>query len=198
LVVLGLGVWFAVVVTAFALLWRYKSTPGDPGAIADRWPTQSTIVPASDRPTLVMFAHPKCDCTRASLAELREVMSRFSDKLSARVMLVRPKGSPAGWVSASSRNWALASSIPGVQVSEDLDGVEAARFGAATSGEVVLYGPEGKLRFHGGITGVRGHEGDNQGLQGLMTAIATAPVAIAASKVFGCALEDEIEKGGEP
>jgi hypothetical protein len=110
--------------------------------------------------------------------------------------LVRPMGSPASWISSSSQNWALAAGIPGVQVNEDVDGAEAARFGAATSGEVVLYGADGKLRFRGGITGVRGHEGDNLGLQKLMAAVASAPAGVGESKVYGCALQDEIAKGG--
>jgi hypothetical protein len=152
-----------------------------------------------------MLAHPKCDCTRASLTELREVMSRFSQQVSAHVLLVRPAGSPASWASSSSLNWALASSIPSVDVREDVDGVEAARFGAETSGEVVLYSPRGRLLFRGGITGVRGHEGDNLGLQRLTAALISASSSlqvpgteVAQSQVFGCALKDPLTVGANP
>ena len=110
-------------------------------------------------------------------------------------------GSPASWASSSSLNWALASSIPGVEVREDVDGVEAARFGAETSGEVVLYSPRGRLLFRGGITGVRGHEGDNLGLQRLIAALSSAsspPAAVAESQVFGCALKDPLTIGANP
>jgi hypothetical protein len=42
-------------------------------------------------------------------------------------------------------------------------GREAALCKATTSGETVVYDAAGKLRFHGGITGARGHIGDNAG-----------------------------------
>ena len=37
---------------------------------------RTTLVRASDRPTLVLLAHPQCDCTRATLGELAEVLAR--------------------------------------------------------------------------------------------------------------------------
>jgi hypothetical protein len=210
LVGFGLVCWLVVVVAGFAWLWHYKSIPGAAGAAPEQWPAASQLPRADDRPTLVMLTHPKCDCTRASLSELRQVMSRFSDRVAAHVLLVRPPDSPASWVSSASVNWALASSIPGVDVREDIDGVEAARFGAETSGEVVLYSPQGRLLFRGGITGVRGHEGDNLGLQRLTAALATPPAQIvgqvpgqvpgriAESQVFGCALKDPVASVDSP
>jgi hypothetical protein len=198
LVGFGLVCWLVVVVAGFVWIWHYKSIPGAPGATPEQWPAASQMQLAGDKPTLVMLAHPKCDCTRASLGELRQVMSRFSDRVAAHILLVRPFGSPASWVSSSSANWALASSIPGVDVCEDVDGAEAARFGAETSGEVVLYSPHGRLLFRGGITGVRGHEGDNVGLQRLMAALTSPSAQLAESKVFGCALKDPVVSGGNP
>ena len=198
---LGLATWLGVVGGGFACIWNYKSIPGTAGVAPGQWPAASQIVRAADKPTLVMLAHPKCDCTRASLSELREVMSRFSQQVSAHVLLVRPAGSPASWESSASLNWALAASIPGVDVREDIDGAEAARFGAETSGEVVLYSPRGQLLFRGGITGMRGHEGDNLGRQRLIAALTSAPsgpAAIAQSQVFGCALNDSLTIGDKP
>lgn len=66
---------------------------------------------------------------------------------------------------------------------------EAARFGAQTSGHVVVYDAGGVLRFSGGITLVRGHVGANRGrslveglIHGRLDGAYEAPV-------FGCALE---------
>jgi hypothetical protein len=50
----------------------------------------------------------------------------------------------------------------------DPDGEEAQRFGAATSGHVLLFDPAGELRFSGGITASRGHVGDNDGCDRLI------------------------------
>jgi hypothetical protein len=76
----------------------------------------------------------------------------------------------------------------------DDGGVEARRFGVKTSGTVLLYSALGRLLFHGGITGSRGHEGDNYGITRLAAALrggagdTAVPVV---SRVFGCALGAE-------
>lgn len=41
------------------------------------------------------------------------------------------------------------------------------RFGAYTSGQVMLYDTDRRLAFNGGITGSRGHEGNNKGRQAI-------------------------------
>ena len=50
-------------------MWSASRPGGDPEAPA-RWPEASALVRNADGPTLVLFAHPKCPCTDASLAEL--------------------------------------------------------------------------------------------------------------------------------
>ena len=54
---------------------------------------------------------------------------------------------------------------------QDISGDEARRFGAATSGEALLYSPSGKLLFHGGITPSRGHEGGSVGRDALVRCV---------------------------
>jgi hypothetical protein len=75
-----------------------------------------------------------------------------------------------------------------VTVIFDQDAVEAKRFGAATSGQVMLYTASGDLAFRGGITGLRGHPGDNVGRQRLWAALEGRPPDRCDSLVFGCAL----------
>lgn len=67
---------------------------------------------------------------------------------------------------------------------------EARRFGARTSGFVVVYDAVGALRFSGGITVTRGHIGHNLGhvlvdelVHGLRNGTFQTPV-------FGCSLEE--------
>src|ERR1700680_1132231 len=59
--------------------------------------------------------------------------------------------------------WHAASDLPGTVVISDLGGREADLFRAAISGETGVYDAAGDSRFHGGITGARGHAGDNAG-----------------------------------
>jgi hypothetical protein len=69
------------------------------------------------------------------------------------------------------------------------DLVEARRFGAQTSGDVVVYDAAGTLRFQGGITISRGHVGHNLGHVRVDAIVHGATTGVAQTPVFGCALE---------
>jgi len=75
-------------------------------------------------------------------------------------------------------------------VSVDVDGVEARRFGVATSGSTLLYDAAGNLLFLGGITGARGHSGDNAGMSAVLAGIRTGCADPDQTPVFGCSLLD--------
>jgi hypothetical protein len=85
--------------------------------------------------------------------------------------------------------WKRAQAIPGVVVVSD-DGTEAAIFHANTSGQTMLYDASGNLRFKGGITGARAHEGENFGLDSLLAALQPSARSVAMAPVFGCSLHD--------
>jgi hypothetical protein len=73
-------------------------------------------------------------------------------------------------------------------VLDDADGAESRRFGAAASGHVVAYDAAGRLRFHGGVTASRGHEGDNAGADALVAILRGGKPAITSAPTFGCAI----------
>jgi len=174
------------VLAGMALLWTHAGTPGQPGDAPTGWPAASTIVRAVDRPTLVLFAHPRCPCTRASLGELRRIVDAQRGRVDAQVWVVVPDGAPADW--SDRGELVSAADIPGVAIHFDHGGAEAKRFGAHTSGQVVLYDAVGRLRYQGGVTGSRGHAGDNDGEERLLAQLQiTVPVALVAP-VFGCDL----------
>jgi hypothetical protein len=76
----------------------------------------------------------------------------------------------------------------GIEAYRDPDGVEAKRFGLTTSGEVSIFSPSGELRYSGGLTGARGHEGDNRARRPLLSQSADSPKQ---APVFGCGLHNE-------
>jgi hypothetical protein len=193
-VVAWIGVWALVCVAGMALLWRYKAAPGDPGAPPAQWPAQSGLARAGEAPTLVMVMHPHCPCSRASLGELAEVMRRADDGVVAYAVLSVPdgvEGDPAAW--ARGELWTMAAEIPGVQVIVDADAQLAEVFGVETSGHVLVYDPAGGLRYSGGITGARGHAGDNVGRSRVVALLSAGTPDRDRSNVFGC----EIEVAGE-
>ena len=83
------------------------------------------------------------------------------------------------------------SKLPATVAISDLGGREAALFKATTSGETVVYDTAGKLGFHGGITGARGHIGDNAGCFAIEAYANAGFTATTRTRVFGCPLFGE-------
>lgn len=136
----------------------------------------------------MMFVHPLCVCTRASLTELREALDARGRSTAVWIVLLSPHGMAEDW---DERNIAeIANRIPEATIVTDGDGKEADRFGASTSGHVVVYDPKGKLTFSGGITGARGHIGDNEGRRGVITALSGSSDHSHQHPIFGCGLDD--------
>jgi hypothetical protein len=52
----------------------------------------------------------------------------------------------------------------------------------------MVYDRSGALRFSGGITDGRGHEGDNAGLFSVLDLVRSGKSAVAATPVYGCSL----------
>ncbi|RKG61463.1 hypothetical protein D7V80_34430 [Corallococcus sp. CA054B] len=73
------ALWLGGIGTGVVALARYSMTPGVAPVTAATWPEGARLTRGSGRPVLVMLAHPKCTCTRASLAELAEVMAHVGD-----------------------------------------------------------------------------------------------------------------------
>ncbi len=185
------GLWLLGTAGGLAGLARYKGEPGPPAGPPLRWPEGSTLARDPRLPTLVLLAHPKCPCTRASLEELRGLLGTLRGRVAAHALFLCPPGLPESW--SHTPSWEEAASISGLDVALDRDGAEASRFGARTSGQVLIYGPEGALRFAGGITGARGHLGPNRGLGEVASILRTGSCEGASSPVYGCPLEDPRE-----
>jgi hypothetical protein len=178
--------WGLGIACGLAYAWRFESTPTKSVAASDHWPAGSSCTLDSDRPTLVMFVHPRCPCSRASLDELAVLLTHCRDRLNAQVMFFQPPSSPGDW--SRTDLWESAARIPGVVPRVDAEGVEQCRFGAGVSGEVYVYLPDGQLLFHGGITGGRGHAGENAGRAALESYLLRGDVAVRSTPVFGCDL----------
>jgi hypothetical protein len=112
-------------------------------------------------------------------------MAQAQGRVTAYVLFVKPSGSADDWEKTDL--WQSAASIPGVTVVVD-DGAEAQRFHAVTSGQTALYDVEGRLQFSGGITGSRGHSGDNAGRSAIVSLLNTGDAERTKTSVFGCPL----------
>lgn len=181
--------WGAAVVTGFSMMMSFDFTPGDSGDPPAVWPAGSAIKRQAGRSDLLMILHPHCPCSRSSLAELEKIAARTVGLVSLHVILVSPVGAAAGWAGWAGDDAKMrAESIPGVTLFDDLDGVEASRFRITTSGHTLLYDAAGLLRFSGGITPARGHEGDNAGSQAILSFVEDATTTQPTTPVFGCSV----------
>ena len=130
--------------------------------------------------------HPQCSCSHATVAELARLGAHVGDAIDIYVLMFAPADATEQWV--RSPLWRKAAAIDGVTVIADPDGTEARRFGAVTSGQALVYDRAGRLRFSGGITGSRGHEGDNAGRSAIEALVRNERAEHASTFVFGCAI----------
>jgi hypothetical protein len=185
LVALGV-VWIFLVGTGFAILEHEQFTPVTHTIIATDFPSGSGIELARDKPTLIVFAHPQCPCTRATLHDLDVLRASTRDKVAVVMVFTIPPGVPTGWEKGDL--WNSTAAMHDVRVVRDQDGLEANRFHVKGSGHVLLYNPAGHLLFSGGITDSRGHEGDNAGQSAVVSLVLTGHASINHTAVFGCSL----------
>lgn len=191
LIAVGVVTWTVAVGHGFSTLFVYGNAPGAPSSPPERWPADVELALACDRPTMLLFAHPRCPCTRATIAELDRLVAASGAGVDVTVLFYADERLGERW--ARTELWQHAARIPGVRVVEDGHGVVAAAFAARTSGAVVVYGPDGRLCFHGGLTASRGHEGDNAGVAAV-AALATAnECSTCTTPVFGCALVEVVD-----
>jgi hypothetical protein len=178
--------WLAAVTAGLWALWAYENRPGAGANAPHDWPAHSRLVPAADRATLVFVAHPQCTCTRASIEDLAEVLAHAPKPPKTYVLFLRPARFEEGWEKTDL--WRSASALPNVTVLRDDDGREAKEFGVETSGQTLLYDARRALVFSGGITGSRGHAGDNEGSAALTALLTRGQSNRSGTSVFGCPL----------
>ena len=124
------------------------------------------------------------------MSELERIAARTPGRLDMNVVFYADPALGEGW--ERSGLWEQAAAIPSARVWSDPEGALAARFGARTSGQVLVYASDGRLVFRGGITGSRGHAGDNAGESAIIDLIHGGDQQ-GGTQVFGCALASTLE-----
>lgn len=160
---------------------NYSSKPGRAVAALGTWP-QSSKLELKKQNHLIMFLHPGCACSKASVAELSRLMAEAKE-LTAQVVVMK---SPKLQILFNENPLInQAKIIPRTQIIYDHDGKEAALFGAETSGLTHLYDADSNLLFSGGLTMARGHEGESVGKKAILSLL-NGKKAESSSLVFGC------------
>ncbi|MEQ8768222.1 MAG: hypothetical protein RL885_30240 [Planctomycetota bacterium] len=186
---LALSAWLLLVGGGTVGLWTWSGTAEAEAVTVEAWPEGSALEHAKDRPTIVMFAHPKCPCTLASYEELSRALTVVERIPLVHLVLVEPEGAAADFQDSTLASRARRDGFCLVQ--RDRGGALAKQFGARVSGHVLLFSAAGEALFSGGITAARGHEGSNLGVQRLCAGLRGVAPEATRFPVLGCGLFDE-------
>lgn len=180
--------WGASMLVGLFLSIDYECRPAVSGRAIASWPGSARISGAVKKSRLIMFLHPHCPCSWASLVGLADTLSRSRRAVAVHVLFFSSQDFtlPA----QKSALWAKASTIPDVAITCDEEGAISRSFGASASGTVLLYDETGRLQFSGGITAGRGHVGQNAGSRALTAFLNYERVNDRDHPVFGCPITD--------
>ena len=180
-------VWLFLILACLVPLFFYQGQAGKKAEAPPRWPG---FLSPGENFTLLLFVHPGCPCTRASLRELERFTAREWEGLKTYAFFTTPAEVEPNFHKTDL--WRLANRIPRVIAHLDEGGRLSQEFGCFTSGQVLLYDGEGRLRFAGGITASRGHEGASIGLEAITMQL-EGHLGVTEVEVYGCPIVSEGE-----
>jgi hypothetical protein len=175
--------WGCALVGGFGLLIRYEATASQTGSPQA---AESTVFRDGNVFSVVIGLHPHCPCSRATVAELLKIYSHVPEKTKITALVFKPKTEADSWIECVSLSTLQKMNAT---IVVDTDGERATSLGLNTSGQIQIYSPQGKLLYNGGITGARGHAGDNIG-EGKALALLRGEIKFAESApTFGCSIK---------
>ena len=182
---LALAVWAGLLAAGFGALWNYANTPGAPGDLGADWRWTDRLPFDDTRANLVLFAHPRCPCTQASLENLARIQRACRGRFTTHLVFYEPPDATPDW--RDTALWRRARDLPDTNTLSDPAGALSLLAGAHTSGTVALFSIDRRLLFWGGITAARAHAGDNLGSDAV-TDLLHQRDARSSTPVYGCAI----------
>lgn len=180
---LAIVAWAAALAVCFGALQRYAGAPGgahSPSAAATEFIAQHR---QPGRGLVVMAIHPRCPCTDASLIELGNMLRRSEGACDAVLLEYAPQDTPADWPVGAKYREVAGLRVPIVR---DPGGTLAVALGAETSGHLVFADAQGVIRFHGGLTVSRGHQGRSAAQDAILAVLKNKESALTTAPVYGC------------
>jgi hypothetical protein len=183
---IAVSVWVLLLAGGSGYLAAHSARAGTAGPAPQVWPAD--LSRRNDRWTVVLAAHPRCPCTRASADELIGALAGATEDYELIVLAYRPADDAAFADTGVVRRLGA---LEHTTVIEDVESALAARFGAMTSGHAAVFDPTGSLRFSGGLTPSRGHAGPNTGAATLRALLRGGQPPAEAAPVYGCPLDNQ-------
>lgn len=190
-------IWIALIVGGFYFLHSYNARPGEAATAPAVWPQNEVIARAEGEQTLLIFLHPMCPCSRATIAELEDILAAHGKNMHPIFVMMTSDKEDKEWRHSSLTRSAEA--IPGGSVIQSKSEYLEKLFSVYTSGQILLYDAAGKLVFSGGITTSRGEQGENPGSVQLVKILSHLPAqSFVQSPVYGCPLSEAVTTKDKP
>lgn len=177
-------IWLALLLIGHTIMFEYELTAGPLSNSKRIFPECTSLQLAHSSQNLILFLHPACPCSSATVDEFCQLMRVGKKDAVGTVVFLMPDDKEGEWslLPIMSR----VRKIPNVSILQDANGALAETFGVITSGHLLIYDGRGILNFSGGITGSRGHTGDNQYFAVAKRTIINKNPDFATTPVFGC------------
>lgn len=176
-----------------AQLLSYSHQPGEVGSsIPETFPADLQIG-TEEQAKVVLFYHPKCPCTQATVRCLERLAASFASQPRIIAYAYVPSKEAESWVESATTG--KLRTLGNVTVIADRDAEVCRRFDVSTSGHVLVYNKNGELKFSGGITPSRGHEGDCASGTAFLATVNGNSDAKESCPVYGCAIVQSNEAG---
>lgn len=188
-------IWTIFIGISFVWLNDYSSRPGIPADVSAKLPKGIFFESDSKIPKLLIFVHPHCPCSHATLGELERLVATTQDLANIKIIFYKPNDKPSEWIETDL--WQNARVIPNVEIAT-MSEEEIQRFGVVTSGQAILYDADGNLVFSGGITLSRAHEGNNKGRKIIEKYLHEGEILAGETPVFGCSLTSSVIMQNQP
>jgi hypothetical protein len=180
--------WLGLIAGGYAWSIHYGFAGGKVSEAPPTPPSALELPLPLPRAQLLVALHPHCPCSRATVAQLARIISQTADSRDVTVLMYKPASEPDSWLEGP-----LLEDCRRInsRILPDPDGRLAASLGGFTSGHVVLYDVNGQLRYQGGITASRGHQGANAGELAVINALRGGTDGTRFLPVFGCPIEQD-------
>ncbi len=179
--------WLLVIGISTYFIASYETTAGivdsPPLHLPD--PLKSKI--GKNKNLLIMGLHPKCPCSLSSIRQLEKLLTQSNhDPKSCVFIFFKPKNEEDLWVQGNLSRMAQRLKVQNI-IDEGGDLLEL--LGIRTSGHTLIYSNSGRLKYSGGLTPSRGHEGTNSFSRAALDALRNETQTQVEGLVFGCSIK---------
>ena len=82
--------WLSASIAGMTTLWNHEARPGIPAAAPTSWPRDSALSKQPSKAAMLVWIHPHCPCSWATIRELERLLVHVSDDTDCQIILTRP------------------------------------------------------------------------------------------------------------